>query len=496
MENIQLRKPDFTNFVAYCLRRGGHVANTGFKNWEPMWPSYCNPSIFYDEKDNKFRMIQRNVSYILNGSKGMLWDGYGPLRYSIPQERFDWLETRNWIGETKDPMASDWGFKEIEMKPRKQMWSFRGLEDARCVRWNGKLYAIGVRRDDNSTGVGRMEMCELDENYNEVRSVKLKAPDGDKAYCIKNWMPVTDMPYWFIDRAANPVRLVRVSPETGDINYTINRPTEKLFEGFDMPRGSSQCIPWGYDHHLTIIHLCTMYYLGNGRKFARYYHAFIEYNKEWDVERVSPLFSFDDLYVEFCTGMTQKDNIIYISFALQDNCSYVLETSATTIDKFMDKAGDVDNTPTNTIWDKKPSRSLITKYVNNLFSKGDYAGAYTWFSKIVDLYDYTYDERFMCARSIANLGHRDSAELGLWMDVIEHDPSRPEGYCAVANYHFCRYQNAEAWYWIKKAMEKMVSKLPTIWYNVEDIRHAYKQISKQTRHYDEVDKTLQAVKAF
>jgi hypothetical protein len=462
-----------------------------------MWPAYCNPSIYYDKKDNIFHMIQRNVSYVLNGSKGMLWDGYGPLRYSIPQERFNWLETRNWFGSCKDPMAGEWNFKEIEMKPRNQMWEFRGLEDARCVRWNGKLYAIGVRRDDNPTGVGRMEIVELDEQGNEVRAVKMKGPGEDNQYCIKNVVPITDMPGWFIYKAANPVTLLGVNLQTGEISSIIERPTEGLFKEFDMPRGSSHCIPWGEEgHHLTIIHLCTMYYLGNGRKFARYYHAFIEYNEVWYVERVSPLFSFDDLYVEFCCGMAQKDNNIYISFALQDNCSYILEVDASVIDKFMDKAGDVDNTPTHTIWDKKPLQSQLFSHASNLYNSGDMAGAYTWFSKIVDLYVYTYNERFMCARSIADLGHRDSAEIGLWMDVIEYDPTRPEGYCAIANYYFCRGANAEAWYWIKKAMEKMVSKLPTIWYTADDIRLVYKQISRQTSHYNEVDSTLQAVKAF
>lgn len=496
MEQIKLTEPKFSHFVAYCLNRGGRVQNTGFKGWEPKWPAYCNPSIFYDERQDEFLMIQRNVSYVLNGSKGNLWEGYGPLRYSIPQDRGRYLETRNFIGMARDPME-EFIYCPIKMKDRKPIWEFVGLEDARCVVWNDKTYAIGVRRDDNPTGVGRMELCELNDQYEEVSSVKLKAPGGNNQYCIKNWMPVTDQPYWFVHQAANPTILVKSDPETGEVVEELQKPSEKkYFEGFDMPRGSSHCIPWGNEgHHICIVHTCQMYYLGNRRKFARYLHAFIEYDKEWNIIKVSPLFSFDDLFVEFCTGMTTKGDEVYISFALQDNCSYILQTDIHTINHFMDEWF-YDIPVTYTIWDETPNQNHLFGYALDLFKHKDMAGAYTWFSKAVDLYPYTYDERFMTARAIAELGHRDNTEIGLWMDCIEHDPTRPEAYCAAAMYYFCRGGYMEAWYWITKAMEKMVSKRPSIWYSVDDIRLCYRNILSQTKHYDEVDASLKAVKAF
>ena len=495
MERIQLTEPEVSHFAAYCLARGGKINNTGFRGWEPKWPSYCNPSIFYDKKDDKFRMIQRNVSYVLNGSKGKLWGAWGPLHYSIPQDRGRYLETRNFMCVYNNELE-EFQYQLINMRKRTPMWEFVGLEDARCVRWNGKLYAIGVRRDDNTTGRGRMELCELNDNFEEVSSVKLKAPDGDTQYCIKNWMPVTDQPYWFIHQAANPTILVGMNPETGEVASIIKKEqNEVYFEGFDMPRGSSHCIPWKDGHHLCIIHTCQMYYTGNKRKFARYLHAFIEYDKDWNIYKVSPMFSFDDLVVEFCCGLTMKDDEVYISFALQDNCSYVLQINAEVIDKFVSGC-DLDIPETNTVWDKEPKQSELFNYAMTLYNNGDNSGAFTWLTKAIDLYPYTYNERFMAARSVANLGHRDNTEIGLWMDCIEHDPTRPEAYCAAANYYLCRGGYMEAYQWIVKAMEKMVTKQPNIWYSVDDIRKTYKIVASQTSHYNEVDSTLKAVKAF
>jgi hypothetical protein len=387
-------------------------------------------------------------------------------------------------------------FSPIEMKERVHQWEFHGVEDMRCVRWNNKLYGIGVRRDDNPTGVGRMAMVELDDNYHEVSEVKLKGPNGDNQYCIKNWMPVTDMPYWFVDTAANPTRLVEISPETGEITSIIERPTSKEFEGFDMPRGSSQCIPWGNEgHHLCLVHTCQMWYTGNKRKFARYLHAFIEYDKDWNIHKISPLFSFDDLFVEFCTGMTMKGNEVYISFALQDNCSYVLQTNVDTINSFIDEY--TFSVPkTNTIWDELPPQNWLLSYALSLYEGGDMAGAYTWFTKSIDLYKDNYNERFMAARCIANLGHRDCTERALWIDVIEENRERPEGYTALAMYHHCRGNAREAQYFIDIAVQKLATTKPTIGYTTEDISKYYKLIATTGRRYDVVDDNLKAIKAF
>lgn len=501
MENIELTKPAFSHFVAHCLARGGHINRTGFNERDTYFPSYCNPSIYWDEKDGQFLLIQRTVSYFLHASKGNYWDAWGPLHYIIPQERGRFLETRNYMGQSSDPINKGFIFFPIEMKDRVHQWEFHGLEDARCVRWNDKLYAIGVRRDDNPHGVGRMEMCELDENYREVKSVKLKGPNGDTQYCIKNWMPVTDCPNWFIHQAANPTILVGVNPDTGEISSIIERPSDKkYFEGFDMPRGSSQCIPWRDDHHLCLIHTCQMWYTGNKRKFARYLHAFIEYDKDWNIVKVSPMFSFDDMLVEFCTGMTRKDNNIYISFALQDNVSYVLETDAVTISDFLDATSDwaqyKSEDITHTVWDKNTTQEQLYNYANALYEEGDMAGAYTWFTKSIDLFPHTYNERFMATRCIANLGHRDDTERALWIDVIEEDRERPEGYIAMAMYHFCRNNYREAQFFIDLAVQKSVTKKPTLCYTIEDMRKYYCAIAACGRRYNEVDSTLQATKAF
>lgn len=492
MEDIKLPEPQVKHFVAWCLHNGGEVAPIKFDKYNSMYPSYCNPSIFYDERADIFRLIQRNVSYTLHHTHKDFWTPWGPLQYAIPQERFNWLETRNFYGECKDPMNDDWNFHEIKMNERKQMWEFRGLEDVRIVNWEGNIFGIGVRRDDNPNGVGRMNAMLIDqETKDESYSVKIKAPGEDKAYCIKNQSIITDMPYHLID-TFNPLHIIKFDV-TGNVETIVKKDkVEGLSdEGYDMMRGSTQTIPWK-DGHLTIVHTCTMWYTANKRKYARYVHAFVEYDKDWNIRRMSPLFSFNDDMVEFCTGMTMKDNDLYISFALQDNCSYILKVSANMIDQFITWAGDTDDT---TIWGNYPDQRELFNYAMEYFNKGDYSAAYTWFLHAVDIFPYTYNEQFMMARCIANLGHRDVYESGMWYLCYKHDPNRPEACAAIAEYYRYRGQYPQAAHWATEAYNKVKAHPCQVFFNDKAIEQIYRNALWETSDYDKVSKA-KGYKAF
>lgn len=490
MEKIDLREPECKRFVSYALSQGGDIENTGYSGFSSHFPAYCNPSIFWDEETGRFLMNQRTVSYFIHSSKDN-FDSWGPLHYIIQAERYNWLETVNHMGVSSNPLEG-FNFKEIKMKERKHQWEFHGLEDIRVVRWNGILYGIGVRRDDNPTGRGRMELCELDEDFNEVKSVKMKAVD-ENTYCVKNWMPITDMPYHFID-TANPLRIVKADPVTGDVEVVVEKPKQPIFQGFDMPRGSSHCIPFR-DGHLCMVHTCQMYYTGNKRKYARYLHAFVYFNRDWDIEKVSPLFSFNDFLVEFCCGMAMKDDDMYISFAVEDNMSYVLKMPKEAIERFIWEpfGKEADGC---SIWHEKCPQKTIFDYAMELYRKKDYAGAYTWFQRDVDLFD-DYNARYMQARLVADMGHRDTSEIGLWILCIESDPQRPEGYMGAAAYYKWRGHYPEGGYFAKRAMEKYATyPKPLFYYNEQSFMELYRNIMFETQYYDMVDKVAKAKKAF
>jgi hypothetical protein len=219
----------------------------------------------------------------------------------------------------------------LDVKP---IWEFVGLEDVRIFRWDGKLYYCGVRRDTTPNGQGRMELSEIELDGTEAKEVsrwRIPAPGKDDSYCEKNWVPIIDMPYHFV-KWSNPTELVKVDP--------VAKTCETVFLGKHVPkpydyRGGSQVIPFG-DKRITLAHILTRFdKSAAGRKDAQYRHAFIVWDKDWNVIKYGDIFDFMGAEIEFCCGMTEHNGDYLITFGYQDNAAYLLNVPKRVIEQYV-----------------------------------------------------------------------------------------------------------------------------------------------------------------
>lgn len=457
--------PDLKNFIEYCMEAD---ENTTMRYIEPfdtssLFPSTANPSIVYDESRDVFWLNVRKISYTLHATNNEYNPGghWGELIYSISQDRGRKLETKNAVTCMKDPMTSPFEYRYIKEKERNHLWDFQGNEDVRLAVWNNELYETYIIRDDNPTGASRVHYSRLDtETMEEMDKTRIPGPNGDTTYCEKNWMPVADQPFVFVSKAD---------------------PEHRFLKNFDMIRGSSQLVPFK-DGYVSVVHTCQMWFSPNGRKSARYLHAFVAFNRKLEIQKVSPLFSFMDRPVEFCCGLTRKGDDFYITFSIQDNISYILKTNEKTIEKFVDEVPVC--TPSKEWFGSNCCQENNFDYAMSLYRKKDYSGAYTFFSRGIDLYSSKHDvykERFYLARCIADLGRRDLLELGLWYRLVEYNGERPEGLMALAMYYYSRYQYAGAYYWGKKAMDN-IDKYTGVYYPLEALKTCWQKIQQQNKN--------------
>ena len=175
--------------------------------------SLCNPSILMDG-DNILVNI-RNVSYVLHHCEGDMkfQTRWGPLNYVRPDNDAT-LRTINFLASIEEDKVKDAFQVETKKFDKKTLWEFIGLEDARLVRWNDKLYLCGCRRDVNYDGESRMELSEIKIDGNKVKEIsriRIPTPQDSDSYCEKNWVPILDMPYHFI-KWTNPTEVVKVDP--------------------------------------------------------------------------------------------------------------------------------------------------------------------------------------------------------------------------------------------------------------------------------------------
>lgn len=450
----------YKNFIRYCLANNAVIQPLAFDARLAGHTGICNPSVFADT-DGRAKLVLRNVNYALfkNEDEAFINDAYGPLCYMTP-DGYDRLVTKNFV-MTADGRVTEVDTSAHDTEPR---WDFVGLEDARIVRWDGKLYLTGVRRDVDDVGTGRMELSELDEEtFAEVRRVRIEAPAGmEGSYCEKNWMPILDKPFHYV-RWCDPLQIVKADPESGNSEIVLEK---KPNVGCEGARGSSQVITVG-DKYVAIVHMFQMWMNEKDEKTqSKYVEKFVVWDRDWNVERVSEPFNFADFEVEFTNGMAYMEGKYVIPFALQDNLSFMLVVGKETVEDFIygRYAENAENYPAG--------NDIVLNFFNDTknpyhcsdmadwyYESEQYAAAMTLYYRAAQYnrpgnIDYRYRNLYMAGMSIARMGNRDVHEANIWCRLIEMYPHRSEAYIAMSRFCYARNRVFEAYMYAAAAERK------------------------------------------
>ena len=328
----------YRNFVKLALQDGGAIKPLIVPANLTKGTGLMNPSIFND--GGKLKVVIRHVNYTFYHSENKLFlHPWGPLTYLHP-ENDQHLRTENYYGELDNPVDLNLNrVTKIDMSfgdTYEPKWEFVGLEDARLVRWDGKLFITGVRRDTTTNGQGRMELSEIRVNGDTVKEIsrfRIPTPMDPKSYCEKNWMPILDKPFHYI-KWCGPTEIVKAIPETQSCEQVL---LAKDHSGIRRDlRGGTQAIKIG-NHYVAITHEVDLFKSDVGRKDAVYHHRWIVWDENWNIVKHSKEFFFLDAQVEFAIGMCQSNDDVIITFGFQDNAAYVLRCPISTVMSFIEE---------------------------------------------------------------------------------------------------------------------------------------------------------------
>ena len=322
------------NFAQYCLKSGGVVKPLIIPSDFTNGTGLFNPSVFIDD-DGTILVNIRHCQYTLYHSEtGKHEHMWGPLLYLNPQNDIS-LTTTNFLCELREDLSMKRVYQidtsELDKKPK---WTFVGLEDCRIVKWEGKYYLSGVRRDTTTNGQGRMELSEINypsQPLREISRQRIPSPGKNDSYCEKNWMPILDQPFHYM-KWSNPVEIVKYNPE--DKTCITVFTGEKRDDIALNLRGGSQVIPYK-DGYIALQHITYLYKSPAGRKNATYRHQFTLYDKKWNTIKQSRIFDFMDAKIEFSCGMARYKNDFIITFGFQDNIAYIAKISETGLEEFI-----------------------------------------------------------------------------------------------------------------------------------------------------------------
>ena len=298
-----------------------------------------NPSPFVDD-DGDLLLILRHINYTLYHAENnqrfpSIW---GPLSYLHPEEDQRLVTTNYLCRLDKDYNVINYTKIDTSKLDVTPIWTFVGLEDARLVKWNGKYYGTGVRRDTTTNGVGRMELTEIEldkENWiaKEVSRVRIEAPIDKDSYCEKNWMPILDLPYQYVKWTA-PTEVVLASPTKGTstqlyVNEGIKPPTDQ--------RGGSQVLKWK-DYYVAFTHEVVLYKNYLKQKNGTYRHRLCVWDEKFNLIGLSDSFSFLDGQIEFVCGAAVVNDNMLVTFGFQDNAAFALEIPQSLMDSMVEEA--------------------------------------------------------------------------------------------------------------------------------------------------------------
>lgn len=313
-------------FVKTALEAGGTLTPLLIPPGEMVGPSVANPSIYNDK--GKIRVNLRNLNYILwHSERGKFPHKWGPLVY-LHREDDVRLATDNFLCELDYNLVIS-NYRKVDMAlDKKPLWEFVGLEDARIVVWDDKLFLCGVRRDTTTNGQGRMELSEIKDGV-EVSRTRIPALH-DTSYCEKNWMPILDKPYHFMVWSS-PVTVARYDVEKKE-TFLVHQGEEE-----DLKlRGGSQLIPWN-GGYIALVHNTNFFLDETGKKQATYTHRFLFWNRQWELVKKSPEFSFLSGNIEFACGMCEYKNDFLITFGFQDNAAFLLRAPQNLVEEFLNE---------------------------------------------------------------------------------------------------------------------------------------------------------------
>lgn len=211
---------------------------------------------------------------------------------------------------------------------------YRGLEDGRLVSWNNKLYIYGTRWD-RIRDKGCICIYELDEKKGPINEIII--PPQGSGNCEKNWAAVEDRPFTFI-YTNNPVDVIQVN-ENGECRLLKHHEKNETIDKWI--KGSTQVVRYDENTYISMVHT-NNYREVDGITYSDYLTAFVFYDNDFNIIKMSDWFVFKSPMCEFTCGLAIHNNDVYITYSQLDCTSHLVVTNKETIEKFINNPNELN----------------------------------------------------------------------------------------------------------------------------------------------------------
>lgn len=216
---------------------------------------------------------------------------------------------------------------------------YRGMEDCKMVRWGNKIYAYGTRWD-KIENMGCMCIYELDNELKPKNEIVIRNPNNN--LCEKNWGAIEGQPFKFV-YLVNPTQVIEVD-KNGECHLIDNHPEIKRIneEAGAIIKGSTCVVRYSENEYVSLVHT-TKYKQKDNFNPCEYRTAFVFYDNNFNITRMSDWFVFKSLMCEFSCGLAVNGEDVYISYSQLDSTVNLLATTKSVIEEFVNHHIDDNN---------------------------------------------------------------------------------------------------------------------------------------------------------
>lgn len=316
-------------FLAFVMENGGKYAPIIFPIDGKDEVSIMNSTVCIN--DGRLFVFSRVCNYITYVAYDDIRSPYGLIRDAVHPETDRHLRSKiYYMAGGTDLGFTDWGEVMFPLSSQRkdeldESMLYHGLEDPRAVVWNGKMTLFGtifMKRDDALIGrIMRSELAERNGTFEEEYFEIMPGSNGNGNSIEKNWMPFADeCDAWLT--WVSPNSIMKKENDGYYREYTASDFSPSAPHRY---RGGSQFIKidggW-----LGVVHTAGMESIRNNEHAYKYRHAFVFLDDNKMLREVSDTFAFSESSCgEFCSGIAQDDEYIYMTFSIEDSSSNIIK---------------------------------------------------------------------------------------------------------------------------------------------------------------------------
>ena len=211
-------------------------------------------------------------------------------------------------------------------KPEISKNNYVGIEDIRLFNFKNKIYYIGCIYNSATNNIQiSSDEYNIGEKYNiNIITPSFKTDNINE----KNWVIFENNDEMFIIYKWSPIYICKINYGTKKLVLIKQIIVPEIFKKF---RGSTNGILWN-DKIWFITH--TQNTLNN----IKYYtHNFIVLNRDFTLYGYTDKFNFENYLVEFCIGMTSRNNNFIVTYSTLDSSTKLCVLSCEFINSLLIK---------------------------------------------------------------------------------------------------------------------------------------------------------------